>query len=474
MQDRKVKMLLTYFKKTIDDKELIKRCLTIAIPLMFQQLIVASVNLIDNLMVGELGDVAVSAVSCANRYYAIVQMAINAIVVSSIIFLSQYNGANDKEHMKQSFRFSIISSYLFVLLFCILALTCSKHIIRFIINDEFIIKNGSDYLKIACFSYLPLGLSFPISNAMRSTGDTKSPLFVSMCSVIMNIFFDYCLIFGHFGFKAMGVKGAAIATVIVRFIEMFVYLFFLVKGNYQFKTKLNAFFDIDKDLIYRIIIKAFPLLINEILWNFGMATIIKCYSKRGSIVNTAYSISSTVADLFFILFAGMASATTVIVGTKLGADKIEEAKDSAYKLLCFSLMMSLVIALLMSSFTLVLPSLYSKVSKEALNLANHFLKVMAIFFILYMFNTQCYFILRTGGDTKNTMFMDSGFMWAFNIPLVYLIAYHTSIPVLYVYCIGQSTDILKAIIAYKMIRKEKWAKNLTINDACYNKKQETI
>ncbi len=218
-------------------------------------------------------------------------------------------------------------------------------------------------------------------------------------------------------------------------------------------------------MIGKIIVKAIPLLINELLWSIGMTTTIKFYSYRGAVVNTAYSISATVADLFFILFAGMASATTVIVGTKLGANKIEEAKDSAYKLLCFSVYLSLIIAILMSSFTLVVPYLYSKVSKESLDLANQFLIVMSIFFILYMFNTQTYFILRTGGDTRNTMFMDSGFMWVFNIPLVYILAYHTNIPVLYVYAIGQSTDILKSIIAYRMIRKEKWARNLTLADA---------
>lgn len=458
-------MLLGYFKKTLQDKDLMKQCLTIAIPLMLQQLIVASVNLIDNLMVGELGDVAVSAVSSANRYYSIAQMAINAIVVSSIIFLSQYNGADDREHMRQSFRFSIISSYLFVFIFFFFALFKSDFIIKFIINDKDIIQSGSDYLKIACFSYLPLGISFPISNAMRSTGDTKRPLFVSMISVVLNIIFDYCLIFGHLGFEPLGVKGAAIATIIVRFIEMFIYLLCIKKGEYHFKTRINDLFRIEKDLIAKIIVKAIPLLINELLWSIGMTTTIKFYSYRGAVVNTAYSISATVADLFFILFAGMASATTVIVGTKLGANKIEEAKDSAYKLLCFSVYLSLIVAVLMSSFTLVVPYLYSKVSKESLDLANQFLIVMSIFFILYMFNTQTYFILRTGGDTRNTMFMDSGFMWAFNIPLVYILAYHTNIPVLYVYAIGQSTDILKSIIAYRMIRKEKWARNLTLADA---------
>lgn len=153
-------MLLRYFKKTLQDKDLMKQCLTIAIPLMLQQLIVASVNLIDNLMVGELGDVAVSAVSSANRYYSIAQMAINAIVVSSIIFLSQYNGADDREHMRQSFRFSIISSYLFVFIFFFFALFKSDFIIKFIINDKDIIQSGSDYLKIACFHTYHLDYHF--------------------------------------------------------------------------------------------------------------------------------------------------------------------------------------------------------------------------------------------------------------------------------------------------------------------------
>lgn len=456
-------MLISYFKKTIEDKELMKTTLSIAIPSMLQQLIVASVNLIDNLMVGELGDVAVSAVASANRYYSIVQMAINALVVSSIIFLSQFNGANDKEHMKQSFRFSIVSSYVLVIIFFGLGFLYANSIIEFIIKDPLIVQNGGDYLHIACFSYLPLGLSYSIASAMRATGDTKRPLMVSFLSIVLNVIFDYCLIFGHFGFKQMGVKGAAIATIIVRFIEVFIYLICLFKGNYDFVTKLKDLFKIDKDLASKIIVKAIPLITNEILWSFGLTTLIKFYSFRGSSVNTAYSISSTVGDLFFILFAGMANATTVIVGTKLGANEIETAKDNAYKLLCFSLILSLVMGLLMSSFTLLLPFLYSKVSKESLLLAKQFLIIMSFFFILYMFNTQCYFILRTGGDTKNTMFMDSGFMWAVNIPIVYLLAYHTSIPVLYVYGISQGTDAIKAILAYRIIRKEKWAKNLTLN-----------
>ncbi len=454
-------MILEYFKKTIKDKALIKACLTVAIPLMFQQLIVAGVNLVDNLMVGKLGDIAVSGVSSANRYYNIAQFAINAIIVSCIIFLSQYNGANDDEHMKQSYRFSVVSSYFLIIIFFSLAYFFPEKIISFIINDEEIIKCGSEYLKLACFSYIPLGLSMPIANAMRSTGETRLPLLISIMSIVINATFDYALIFGKFGFPALGVKGAAIATILARLFEAIVYLRFLHKYPFAFKTKVKDIFKFESGLAKQIIIKAIPLMINETMWQIGMATLIKGYSSRGALVNTAYSISSTIADLFFILFAGMATATTVLVGTPLGANKLDEAKDNGYKLICFSMLLSIVFALAMSSSSLLVPLLYNNVSEYSISLSQSFLKVMSIFFMLYMFNTQCFFTLRTGGDTKNTMFMDSCFMWAFNIPLVLILAYKTNLPILYVYTVGQSTDIVKAIIAYRMVRKEKWVNNLT-------------
>ncbi len=458
-------MLFGYLKKTLEDKKLIKTCLMVAIPLMFQQLIVASVNLVDNLMVGELGDVAVSGVACANRFYSICQYAVNGLIVSCIIFLSQYNGANDSKHMKQSFRFSIVASYTLILIFFLLACFMPEKIIGFIINDQEIIKCGSEYIRIACLSYLPLGISFPISQALRATGETKLPVTMSLVSLVINILFDYLLIFGHLGLPALGIKGAAIATVLARLIEAILYLYCIHKYEYSFNSSISQIFNFETSLAKKIIIKAIPLMLNETLWQLGMATLIKCYSSRGALVNTAYSISVTVSDIFFILFAGMATATTILVGTPLGANKLKEAKDNAYKLICFSMMLSLIFGLLMASSTLIVPYLYSKVSVDSLNLAKQFILVMAFFYILYMFNTQCFFTLRTGGDTRNTMFMDSCFMWAFNIPIVALLSYKTSLPVILVYIIGQSTDFVKAFIAYRMVRKEKWVKNLTIQES---------
>lgn len=444
----------------LHDRKFQKTVLMIAVPLMLQQLIVSSVNLIDNLMVGQLGDMALSGVSMANRFYMIVWAGVNGMIASSVIYLSQYNGANDTNHMKQSFRFMIVSSYILCITLFIIAFFFPEMVIAFFIKDVEVIRLGSAYLKIAAISYLPSVISLCIASAFRALGETKKPLYISVISVLTNAVFNYLLIFGVFGFPKLGVVGAAIATLIARSVEALIYLWMLKVSDMPFKTKVSNIFTFDFELAKRITIRAFPLCVNEIMWSFGMSTLVRSYSHRGLVVNTAYSMSSTISDLFFVLFGGMATASTVLIGTPLGANKLEEAKENAYKLLGFSLILAGVILVLMFATSYVAPYFYN-VSMEAKHLSANFLRIMALFFVLYMFNTSIYFILRAGGDTKSTLFMDSGFMWMLNIPLVMLLAYHTNLHVLIVYAIGQSTDVLKACVSYYLLKKEKWVKNLT-------------
>lgn len=454
-------MILHYFKLMWHDKSFQKSVLTIALPLMLQQLIVSSVNLIDNLMVGQLGDVSLSAVSMANRFYMIVWAGVNGTIASGVIYLSQYKGADDTNHMQQSYRFMLVSSYVLCIILFAISFFFPDKVISFFINDASVIQEGSVYLKIASISYLPSVLSLAIASSLRALGETKKPLYVSMISVFTNAVLNYLLIFGWLMIPALGVAGAAIATLIARLVEAFVYVYLLNQSDMPFKTKLVDIFRFEQELAKRITLRAIPLCINEVLWAFGMSTLVKCYSIRGLVVNTAYSISSTIADLFFVLFGGMASAASVLIGTPLGANQLEEAKDNAYKLLCFSLILAFVIIVLMFSASFFAPYFYN-VSSEAQHLSANFLRVIALFFGLLVFNTSIYFILRTGGDTKSTLFMDSGFMWSLCIPIVAFLAYQTTLPVLFVYAFGQGCDIVKAFLSYHLLKKEKWLVNLTI------------
>lgn len=455
-------MLLKYFKDLLNDKELMKKTIKLALPMMLQSLIVSSVNLVDNLMVGQLGDNALSGVAVANRYYTLIFFACNAIISASIIYMSQYNGANNETKMKECFRFSLLSSLIMLLLFFGVVRLFSYQLVRFVINDPGIIDMGKRYFSLVCFSYLPLALCVTISSCMRAVGEVKIPMIVSVGSIITNGLLDYALIFGKFGLPELGIEGAAIATVIARILEMCVYLFVLKRGEYRFKTHINEVFVFDLSLAKNILIKAFPLVLNEIFYNLGLTMLMKLYSTRGATVNTAYSVAMTVSDIFFVLFSGMATATTVLIGTPLGANKLEEAKGNGYKLIIFSFLLSFIFAIGMFLSGFAVPILYRNVSIESQILSMKILRCMSVCYWLYMINTECFFVLRSGGDVKSTLFMDSLFMWAVNIPIVAILIYLTDLDIVIIYLIGQYTDAIKLILSSRLIRKERWVKNLTV------------
>jgi putative MATE family efflux protein len=436
------------------------RVLALAVPFMLQQLIGSSVNLLDNLMVGQLGDAAIAGVASANKYYMIAMFGIMGLSGAAGIFIAQYYGAKDPEHVKQSFRYSLIASYVIILPFVIFGWFFPDTIIRFFTNDVAVIEQGSLYLRIALFTYIPMTFSMTVGNAMRSVGETKIPLYTSIVAILSNGFFNYCLIFGNFGFPKMGVQGAALATIIARVIEVIVIAIVLHKKHFVFNTKIKDLFKISPKLEKAITLKAIPLTTNEIFWSSGMSLLFKFYSTRGTEVMAGMSISGTVADIFFTLFGGMTVATTVIISQALGANKLDEARKDAYKLLHFSQGLAVFLGLLMFGASFIVPQWYD-VSDVSRQTATAFLQIMAGMFWLYMSNAQCFFILRAGGDTKSTLLMDAVFMWAINLPAVGLVAYLTRWNVYAIYLVGQSTDFLKFFLAYKLVKKEKWVKNLS-------------
>lgn len=449
-------------KKYFGGKEFYKLVLTLAIPLMFQQLITSSVNLVDNLMVGQLGDIALGGVASVNRFYMIATFGTNGLLAACAIYLAQFYGAKRQNKMQETFRFSIVTSMLFMGLFFVLALLMPREIVSFFTKDQDIINLGVNYLKIACFSFLPLSLSFCISSSLRAIGETKIPLLISATAVLTNTFLNYCLIFGNFGFMKLGVVGAAYATVTARILELIIYLIVLYNIDIPFKTRIIDLFKISKDLSLKIALKAAPLALNEILWSSGQATLFKFYSTRGSEVMSGYSMASTISDIFFVLFGGMAVATTVLVSQNLGANKLQEAKDNAYKLYGFSIMLAFAFGLMLYGSSYIAPHFYN-VSIEAKNVSIEVLRIMGLMFWIYMATCQSYFILRAGGDTKSTLIMDSGFMWLINLPIVGFFAYYTNINIMLLYIIGQSTDIIKLFFSFYLVKKEKWVVNLALH-----------
>ncbi|MDE8051231.1 MATE family efflux transporter [Erysipelothrix rhusiopathiae] len=446
-------------KRFVGDKDFYKKALFIAIPLMLQQLISTSVNLLDNLMIGQLGDHALSGVATVNRYFIIAVFGTNGVIAASAVFMAQFFGARDEEHMKQTFRFSILTSMLIMSTFVILALLFPGNIIRFFVKDPKVIEQGMRYIYVCALAFIPNLFTLSIAGSMRATGDSKTPLVASVISMITNFCFNYCLIYGNFGAPRLGVLGGAIGTFIARCVELTFISYFLVTGNYAFKTRIRDMFDISRTLVKRITAKAFPLALNEVLWASGMALLLRLYATRGAEVISGYSIATTVSDMFFTMNAGMSVAITILVSQPLGANKLDEARENGYRLLGFGVILSAVFGTLLLGSTFMIPKIYS-VSAEAMWTAQTFLRIQAPLFSIYVINTTCYFILRAGGDTRSTLMLDSGYMWCVNLVAVGVATYTTDLSILWLYIIGQSTDVLKMMLALRFVNKEKWIVNL--------------
>ena len=438
----------------------IREVLTVAWPMVLQQLLTCSVTLLDNLMVGQLGDMEISGVAVASKFLMVAQYAVFGIAAASGVYIAQYHGAKKKEEVHQSYRFSFVVSLLIAVLFAVPAILAPGSIGRFFTADTGIQDPIKSYLPTAAAAMVVQVFSLTSQNAMRCMGETRLPLFLSSVAVVGNTVFNYIFIFGHLGVPAMGVYGAALGTLCARALEMLVTAWVSFRHEAQLVQALFRFWDIPKKLAIGISKRALPLCVNEIGFGSGMAMVFKFYGTRGGEVLAAMNIMGTVSELFFVLFSGMAIATTVVVGQALGANELEKARSNAYRLYQLSMIIGVFFTFLMFLSSFIFPQFYN-VSEEVRGMAIYFIRVYSFFYLIYTSNAAAYFVLRAGGDSKNTLKMDAGWFWFVNIPIVAAAAYFTDWNVTVLFFIGQMTDFFKSFIAMPMLVKETWLRNLT-------------
>lgn len=447
------------YGSVLKDREFMKKVMLVAIPMMLQQLITNSVNLLDNLMVGRLGPLAISGVALSNKYFMIIMASVFGVSAAATIFMAQFYGAENKEKMKQGFRYNLFSCFTVTMVFVGLGLLFPIPIISFFTKEPELIEMTMVYFPLAAITFIPQSISAAMSSSMRSMGETKHPLFASVLSMLSNAFFNYCFIFGAFGFPAMGVLGAAIGTLIARLIELTYLLINYSIVDWPYKSKLTELFKIPKQLIITITTKALPLTVNEVIWSLGIVTLFKFYATRGTIAIASMTIASTTVELFFILFSGMAVATNVLVAHPLGSFNLELARKHAYQLRQFSVWLAVIFGILIFLASFITPHFYN-ISREIFDNATNLIRVQACFFWIYVYNTEIFFIIRAGGDVKSTLMMDAVFIWLVNIPIVYLLATLTNVDIFLLYICGQCTDIIKMFVCTHYFNKGKWIKNL--------------
>ena len=451
--------MLNMFGKIFKDKKFLKSMLSIAIPVAIQNLITSSLNMVDTVMISSLGKSAIAAVGLANQvffFYIVVSFGINS---GSSIFIAQYWGKRDKKNIKKVLGLAITLSALLGFVFTILAFFFPEFVMRLLIQDPDVVRIGSEYLKVVSLSYIVTAISFAYSVALRTTGKANIPVFVSIVSVLTNIFFNYALIFGKFGFPEMGVVGAALGTVIARFLELGVTLLFVYKGRGVLAASFKELFSFDRSFFKRYINTTWPVILNEAFWSLGQVMYSVAYAKIGEEATAAVQVATTVQNMFLVVVKGLANACTIMVGSKIGAGDEDEAYNYAIQFLIIASSFGLLLGLaqaLTPGFTLML---FKDLDPGVYDASRKILIVLGFIFIVRMFNsTAIVGVLRGGGDTAFSMKLELVSVWLIGVPIAFIGVLVFKLPVYVVVGLVSLEEVIKAILAYSRVKK--WIRNV--------------
>lgn len=451
----------------IGDRAFYKMVLMIALPIMIQNGITNFVSLLDNMMVGQLGTEAMSGVAIVNQLMMIYNLCIFGALSAASLFSSQFYGRGNHEGVRHTFRFKFISCILLTALWIIVFMVGGDKLISLYLSDDGtsdIVAThaaGMSYLYIMLIGLIPYIFSQVYASTLRETGQTVVPMISSSVAVVTNLVLNYILIFGHFGAPALGVAGAAIATVISRFVEMIIVIVWTHANAaaYIFIQGVYRSFKVPVALAKQIIRKGMPLLINETLFSVGHAVLVQCYSTRGLNAVAAINISTTVSNLFNVIFIALGSAIGIVVGHLLGAGKTEEAVDTDRKMIFFSVAICCAIGGVMYVLAPLFPEIYNT-SADVQELACGLIRIASVFMPLAAFYHAAYFTMRSGGKTVITFLSDSCYLLVVNVPIAFYLSRFTVLPLLIVYIVVQAADIIKGIIGLILIKKRVWVNNI--------------
>ena len=452
-----------------NDRSYIKTLLKIAIPMMVQNGISNFVNLLDNLMIGSIGTNAISGVGIANQLMFVFYLVIFGATAGVGIFTAQYKGKGDTEGIRYSFRFKLVFNAILSAICTLFFVLYSRHLINLFLLGEAdnpadaaeALEIGVKYIHIILISLIPVGFTQAYGGTLRDLGNTKVQMFASVASIFVNLTGNWLLIHGHFGLPAMGAEGAAIATVVSRFVELAILIIYTGKHPDLFPFIKGAFkhFHVPGRLVGRFILRALPLMANETFWSLGMTTINQCYSYRSFDAVAATQIESTIWNLMGVAFIAMGEAVGIMMGHILGSGELEDAKKKAGTMRRFTVLCGLVFGLLLAGISFVFPLLYNT-TDEIRSLATVFILIAAANMPFCAYTHASYFIIRSGGNALITVLFDSVFTWVIVVPLAAYMSYFTGISIILMVAIIRATEIIKCLIAFAFVRSGIWVRNI--------------
>ena len=454
----------------IGDRSFYRRAFAIALPIIIQNGITNLVSLLDNIMVGQLDPTQMSGVSVVNQFIFIFNLCIFGANSGPGIFTAQFYGSRDHNGIRSCFRYKLILCSLISLLGLGAFTLWGDNLIATFLQGEGTAQQiadtklyGRQYLEVCLWGLPPFAIANAYAGSLRECGQTKVPMISGVIAVFVNLFFNWLLIFGNWGLPQMGVRGAALATVISRYVELAIVMVWAHSHTQEHPFIRGAYrsFSIPAPLLRKVILRGSPLLINELLWSMGITTLNQCYSTCGFDVVAASNIASTVSNLASVVTMALGNTIGILMGQMLGARAPEpEVRDTHRKLTALAVFMGFVFGGILAGISGLFPRFYN-VTPSIRLLSAQLILVIAAMKPFHTFMYSGYFTLRSGGKTWVTFLYDGGFLWLCTVPLAFCLTRFTSIPILPVYILCQTPDLGKCIFGHILIKKGDWIQNIT-------------
>ncbi len=461
----KTPQLIKNVKNMIADKQFIGALLSIGIPVVIQNAISSSLNLVDVVMIGKLGESSISGVGLANQYFFIYVLLLFGTNSGAGVYIAQYWGKGDKKSVMKTAGVALTISFFASLAFAAVAGFAPTLCIKLFTTDIETVRIGASYLSIISLTFPLTAISFALAQASRSVRNTKLPMMASAISLIVNTMLNYLLIFGKFGFPELGVEGAAWATVIARLVEVSFMIFATRKKENPLSEPLNTYFSYDFAFVKTIMRTSFPVILNEFLWAIGVTLYVLAYARSGTDAYAAVQISQTVDKLFFVFAFGIGSAGGVMIGNALGEGQMEKAFKYAWYLNYLSIFTGIFLGLLLMLLSPLVVKLFN-VSDAIRFDAVRVMFFVGLFMALKMCNAlQIIGTLRGGGDTKYALYMEIGSVYLVGVPLAFIGTAVLDLPIYWVVFLVSTEEIVKAYFGFKRLHSRRWANNLVSTKA---------
>lgn len=442
------------------DRKFYSHFYTLAVPIIIQNFLAASLNWVDNVMVGQLGDIPIAAVGLGNQVFFVLQLFLMGVSTGASLFVSQFWGKGDRGNIKKILGFALLIGVSLSGLYFLLMHFFPVGVISLFSKEPPTIQAGAEYLRIVSWSYMVTAFNFCLAAVLRSIQRVRQSVMANISGILVNTFLNWVLIFGHGGFPALGVKGAALATVIARLVEMTVLLVFVLSGRKHLKRDILQMFCFDRLLVKRFFSISFVMIIKDVIWGLGMTLYMAIYGHMGTEVVAGFNIMTAVRQLAFVLFGGYANACLILVGQQLGANRYKRAKRDVKRILKLTFLSGMVMSVVIVWARPLILAPYD-ISIQVREMVNQLLFVTGILLTVNVLNMVAVMgVLRGGGDVGFSLGMDLTAVYLIGLPMGLLSWKVFHLSPLWVFVLINLQEYYKLALLTYRVKSMKWLRNL--------------